>query len=111
MRPGSFIELFTLPDHRRQAPVRKGQMEAHCGGSKAGRPPSTAACSGRDPKLEPIERQQRLVAFPELVDPRERGRQAAALLLQRLDEPDAPPRRTVAPVQLRIRESSAARPN
>ncbi|MBH1594303.1 substrate-binding domain-containing protein, partial [Stenotrophomonas maltophilia] len=43
-------------------------------------------------------------------DPRERGRQAAALLLQRLDEPDAPPRRTVAPVQLRIRESSAARP-
>jgi len=44
-------------------------------------------------------------------DPRERGRQAASLLLQRLEEPDAPPRRTVAPVQLRIRESSAARPN
>ncbi|HCT28616.1 MAG TPA: transcriptional regulator, partial [Stenotrophomonas sp.] len=55
------------------------------------------------------------VAVPPLTtltaDPRERGRQAAALLLQRLDEPDAPPRRTVAPVQLRIRESSAARPN
>ncbi|MDV3515114.1 LacI family DNA-binding transcriptional regulator [Stenotrophomonas sp. C1657] len=55
------------------------------------------------------------VAVPPLTtltaDPRERGRQAASLLLQRLEEPDAPPRRTVAPVQLRIRESSAARPN
>ncbi|KAF1017321.1 MAG: Maltose regulon regulatory protein MalI [Stenotrophomonas maltophilia] len=54
------------------------------------------------------------VAVPPLTtltaDPRERGRQAAALLLQRLDDPDAPPARTVAPVQLRIRESSAARP-
>lgn len=54
------------------------------------------------------------VAVPPLTtltaDPRERGRQAAALLLQRLDNPDAPPMRTVAPVQLRIRESSAARP-
>ncbi|WMJ69012.1 LacI family DNA-binding transcriptional regulator [Stenotrophomonas sp. 24(2023)] len=54
------------------------------------------------------------VAVPPLTtltaDPRERGRQAAALLLQRLDTPDAPPTRTVAPVQLRIRESSAARP-
>ncbi len=54
------------------------------------------------------------VAVPPLTtliaDPRERGRQAAALLLQRLDDPDAPPMRTVAPVQLRIRESSAARP-
>jgi LacI family transcriptional regulator len=44
-------------------------------------------------------------------DPRERGRQAAALLLQRVENPDAPPMRTVAPVQLRIRESSAARPS
>ncbi|MCL7715452.1 LacI family DNA-binding transcriptional regulator [Stenotrophomonas mori] len=54
------------------------------------------------------------VAVPPLTtltaDPRERGRQAAALLLQRLDDPEAPPMRTVAPVQLRIRESSAARP-
>ncbi len=54
------------------------------------------------------------VAVPPLTtltaDPRERGRQAAALLLQRLDNPDAAPMRTVAPVQLRIRESSAARP-
>ncbi|GHH58748.1 MAG: LacI family DNA-binding transcriptional regulator [Gammaproteobacteria bacterium] len=44
-------------------------------------------------------------------DPRERGRQAAALLLQRVENPDAPPMRTVASVQLRIRESSAARPS
>lgn len=55
------------------------------------------------------------VAVPPLTtltaDPRERGRQAAALLLQRLDNPDAAPMRTVAPVQLRIRESSAARPS
>lgn len=54
------------------------------------------------------------VAVPPLTtltaDPRARGRQAATLLLQRLAEPDAPPMRVVAPVQLRIRESSAARP-
>ncbi|MEN5426771.1 LacI family DNA-binding transcriptional regulator [Stenotrophomonas pennii] len=54
------------------------------------------------------------VAVPPLttltVDPRARGRQAAELLLQRVQSPDAPPARTVAPVQLRIRESSAARP-
>ncbi len=54
------------------------------------------------------------VAVPPLttltVDPRARGRQAAELLLQRVQSPDAPFRRTVAPVQLRIRESSAARP-
>lgn len=50
------------------------------------------------------------VAMPPLttltVNPRERGRQAAELLLQRLDDPTAAPRRTVAPVQLRIRDSS-----
>lgn len=55
------------------------------------------------------------VAVPPLttltVDPRARGRQAAELLLQRVQAPHAPPQRTVAPVQLRIRESSAARPN
>ena len=54
------------------------------------------------------------VAVPPLTtltaNPRERGRQAAALLLQRIDDPDAPPMRTLSPVQLRIRESSAARP-
>ncbi|WP_411831989.1 LacI family DNA-binding transcriptional regulator [Pseudoxanthomonas mexicana] len=42
------------------------------------------------------------------VDPRERGRQAARLLLQRLEDPDAAPMRTIAPVQLRVRESSGA---
>jgi len=50
------------------------------------------------------------VALPPLttvtVNPRERGRQAAELLLQRLDHPDAAPQRTVAPVQLHIRDSS-----
>ncbi|MGE8217233.1 MAG: substrate-binding domain-containing protein, partial [Stenotrophomonas maltophilia] len=50
------------------------------------------------------------VALPPLttltVNPRERGRQAAELLLQRLDHPEAAPQRTVAPVQLRIRASS-----
>ncbi|MGR4893721.1 LacI family DNA-binding transcriptional regulator [Stenotrophomonas sp. LARHCG68] len=54
------------------------------------------------------------VAVPPLTtltaDPRERGRQAASLLLQRLDNPDAAPMRVVAPVQLRVRESSAALP-
>ncbi len=52
------------------------------------------------------------VASPPLttltVNPRERGRQAAELLLLRLDHPDAAPARTVAPVQLRVRESSGA---
>ena len=38
--------------------------------------------------------------------PRERGRQAAELLLLRLREPAASNRRTIAPVQLVIRESS-----
>lgn len=53
------------------------------------------------------------VATPPLttlaVDPRERGRQAAELLLRRLGEPEATPHRTTAPVELRIRESSGAR--
>jgi len=42
------------------------------------------------------------------VDPRERGRQAARLLLQRVAEPDAAPTRTIAPVRLCVRESSGA---
>lgn len=41
------------------------------------------------------------------VNPRERGQQAAQLLLQRLENPDAPALRTVAPVKLCIRNSSA----
>lgn len=52
------------------------------------------------------------VALPPLttltVNPRDRGRQAAELLLQRLDHPGAPSQRTVAPVQLRVRESSGS---
>lgn len=40
------------------------------------------------------------------VDPRERGRQAARMLLQRVADPDAAPMRTIAPVRLCIRESS-----
>jgi len=44
------------------------------------------------------------------VEPRERGRQAVQLLLQRILTPDAPPTRTVAPVQLHVRESSAIPP-
>jgi len=40
------------------------------------------------------------------VDPRERGRQAARLLLQRVANPDAAPARTTAPVRLCVRESS-----
>ncbi len=40
------------------------------------------------------------------VAPRERGRQAAALLLERVARPDAPATRTVAPVSLCVRESS-----
>jgi len=43
-------------------------------------------------------------------DPRARGRQAAQLLLQRIATPDAPASRTIAPVQLRIRQSSAPPP-
>ena len=62
-----------------------------------------------------VDAPEAAVAVPPLttltVDPRARGRQAAELLLQRVQAPDAPPQRTVAPVQLRIRESSAARPN
>jgi len=42
------------------------------------------------------------------VDPRARGRQAAELILQRLREPDAPARTTVAAVQLQVRASSDA---
>lgn len=42
------------------------------------------------------------------VDPRARGRQAATLLLRRLDNPEAAPVRTVAPVRLCIRDSSNA---
>ncbi|HEY0333094.1 MAG TPA: LacI family DNA-binding transcriptional regulator [Stenotrophomonas sp.] len=42
-------------------------------------------------------------------DPRERGRQAAGLLLQRLAEPQAPAHRIIAAVQLRVRNSSATR--
>jgi len=44
------------------------------------------------------------------VEPRERGRQAVQLLLERMRTPGAPPMRTVAPVQLSVRESSAAPP-
>jgi Transcriptional regulators len=40
------------------------------------------------------------------VDPRERGRQAARMLLQRVADPDAAPARAIAPVRLCIRESS-----
>lgn len=42
--------------------------------------------------------------------PRARGRQAAEMLLQRLREPQAPARRTVAPVQLVLRASSCPPP-
>ena len=41
-------------------------------------------------------------------DPRARGRQAAALVLHRLQHPDAAPARTVAPARLVVRESSGA---
>jgi len=44
------------------------------------------------------------------VEPRARGRQAVQLLLQRMLTPDTPPMRTVAPVQLCVRESSAIPP-
>ncbi|QDA58211.1 LacI family DNA-binding transcriptional regulator [Thermomonas aquatica] len=40
------------------------------------------------------------------VDPRERGRQAAELLLERVRDPDAPVRRVIAPVRLVVRDSS-----
>lgn len=39
-------------------------------------------------------------------DPRARGRQAAQLVLQRVHEPDAAPRHTVAPIRLQVRASS-----
>jgi len=42
------------------------------------------------------------------VEPRERGRQAAQLLLERVGDPDAPARRVIAPVRLVVRESSGA---
>jgi LacI family transcriptional regulator len=42
------------------------------------------------------------------VTPRARGRQAAELILQRLQEPSASPRQTIVPVQLLVRASSCA---
>jgi LacI family transcriptional regulator len=72
--------------------------------SRGIRPGSEFAVTGFDDISEAA------VALPPLttltVNPRERGRQAAELLLQRLDNPTAAPQRTVAPVQLRIRDSS-----
>ncbi len=44
------------------------------------------------------------------VDPRARGRQAAQLLLHRIAAPDAAVTRTIAPVQLRVRQSTAQPP-
>ncbi|MBE1161445.1 LacI family DNA-binding transcriptional regulator [Dyella acidiphila] len=41
------------------------------------------------------------------VTPRARGRQAAELIMQRLQEPAAAPRQTIVPVQLLIRDSSS----
>lgn len=77
--------------------------------SRGIRPGSDFAVTGFDDISEAA------MAAPSLTtltaDPRERGRQAATLLLQRVDHPDAPPMRTIVPVQLRIRESSAARPD
>jgi len=43
-------------------------------------------------------------------EPRVRGRQAVQLLLRRMATPDAPPTRTIVPVQLHVRESSGAPP-
>jgi len=43
-------------------------------------------------------------------NPRERGRQAAQLVLRQLEQPDRAPEKTIAPVTLSIRESSGARP-
>lgn len=42
--------------------------------------------------------------------PHERGKQAAQLVLQRLQQPQAASRQTIAPVQLVVRESSCAPP-
>jgi LacI family transcriptional regulator len=42
------------------------------------------------------------------VTPRARGRQAAELILQRLQEPSSSPRQTIVPVQLLVRASSCA---
>lgn len=42
------------------------------------------------------------------VNPRERGRQAAELLLHRLSHPDAAVERLIAPVELRVRQSSGS---
>jgi LacI family transcriptional regulator len=42
------------------------------------------------------------------VTPRDRGRQAAELILQRLQDPSSPPRQTIVPVQLLVRASSCA---
>ena len=42
--------------------------------------------------------------------PRERGKQAAALLMQRLQHPDTPVGHTIAPVKLVVRESSCPPP-
>ena len=41
------------------------------------------------------------------VTPRARGRQAAELIMQRLQDPAAAPRQTIVPVQLLVRESSS----
>ncbi|HUA81586.1 MAG TPA: LacI family DNA-binding transcriptional regulator [Dyella sp.] len=41
------------------------------------------------------------------VTPRDRGRQAAELILQRVRDPSAPPHQTVAPVHLLVRDSSS----
>jgi len=40
------------------------------------------------------------------VTPRARGRQAAELIMQRLQDPASPPRQTIVPVQLLVRDSS-----
>ena len=68
-------------------------------------------CPGRDFAVTGFDDiAEAALAVPALTtlsaDPRARGQQAAALLLQRLDDPDAPPVRSVAPVALRVRDSS-----
>jgi LacI family transcriptional regulator len=40
------------------------------------------------------------------VTPRDRGRQAAELILQRVQDPSSPSRQTIAPAQLLVRASS-----
>lgn len=45
------------------------------------------------------------------VEPRARGRQAAEMLMQRVNDPEAPMRHVVAPVQLIVRGSSGAPPS